>query len=57
MPFQTGYTNYSLLYDSTYSFDESGRRSQIVEKIEGAMKNEQSKDTSKNGHKTQNEGN
>jgi hypothetical protein len=28
MPFQIGYIKFSLLYDSTYSFDESGRRNQ-----------------------------
>ena len=28
MTFQIGYTKFSLLYDSTYSFDESGRRNQ-----------------------------
>ena len=30
MPFQIGYTKFALLYDSTYSFDESGRRNQNI---------------------------
>ena len=28
MRFQIGYTKFALLYDSTYSFDESGRPNQ-----------------------------
>ena len=30
MPFQIGYTKFALLYDSTYSFDESGRPNQNI---------------------------
>ena len=30
MLFQIGYTKFSLLYDSIYSFDESGRRNQNI---------------------------
>ena len=38
MPFQIELTKYYLPYDSTYSFEESGRRSQIIFFIYGKCK-------------------